>query len=154
MDKNKLKIYAQAARREFIQAVTERAYFYGLKEKSIAPCELKGDFAIINGRAFPKQVDVQRRALEERINHKGFTQVMEEIAYTWFNRFVAIRYMEINGFLSHGYRVLSNPAGSSEPEILDNAQYVEFAGLNKEEVIKLKMDGTKDEELYRLLLFF
>ena len=152
MNKNKLKAYAQTARREFIQAVTERSHFYGLKEKGTDPCEVKGDFAIINGRAFPKQVDEQRSALEEQVNRKGFCQVMEEVAYTWFNRFAAIRYMELHGFLSHGYRVLSHPVGNSTPEILEKAQHVELTGLDKEEVINLKMDGTKDEELYSKLL--
>jgi type II restriction/modification system DNA methylase subunit YeeA len=149
---NKLKPYAQTARREFIDAVTERAHHFGLKENSIVPCEVKGDFAIINGNAFPSRVDEQRRALEEQVNRKGFSQVMEEVAYTWFNRFAAIRYMELHGFLSHGYRVLSHPEGNSIPEILEKAQHVELTGLYKEEVIKLKMDGTKDEELYSKLL--
>jgi type II restriction/modification system DNA methylase subunit YeeA len=152
MDTNKLKVYAPTARREFIQAVTERAHIYGIRESGIDPCEVKGDFAIINGRAFPNQVDVQRNNLEEQVKHKGFAQVMEAVAYTWFNRFAAIRYMELHGFLSHGYRVLSHPEGSSIPEILEKAQHVELTGLDKEEVIKLKMDGTKDEELYSKLL--
>ena len=152
MNTNKLKTYAQTARREFIEAVTERAHYYGLKENSIVPCEVKGDFTIINGCAFPRRVDEQRRALEEQVNRKGFSQVIEEVAYTWFNRFAAIRYMELHGFLSHGYRVLSHPEGNSIPEILEKAQHVELLGLDKEEVIKLKMDGTKDEELYSKLL--
>ena len=152
MNKNKLKSYAQKARREFIQAVTDRAHFYGLKEHSMAPCEVKGDFAIINGKPFPKRVANQRNKLEERINQNGYAQVMENIAYTWFNRFVAIRYMELHGFLSHGYRVLSHPSDENLPEILEKAQYVELTGLDKDEVINLKMDGTKDDELYRLLL--
>ena len=152
MNTNKLKTYAQTARREFIEAVTERAHYYGLKENSIVPCEVKGDFTIINGCAFPRRVDEQRRALEEQVNRKGFSQVIEEVAYTWFNRFAAIRYMELHGFLSHGYRVLSHPEGSSIPEILEKAQHVELTGLDKEEVIKLKMDGTKDGELYSKLI--
>jgi type II restriction/modification system DNA methylase subunit YeeA len=152
MNKNKFKSYAQAARREFIEAVTERAHFYGIRANGSDPCEVKGDFAIINGNAFPSRVDKQRGALEEQVNRKGFSQVMEEIAYIWFNRFAAIRYMELHGFLSHGYRVLSHPAGNRIPEILEKAQHVEFAGLDKEEVIKLKMDGTRDEELYCKLI--
>jgi type II restriction/modification system DNA methylase subunit YeeA len=149
---NKLKVYAQSARREFIDVVTERAHFYGISANGVDPCEVKGDFAIINGSAFPRRVDEQRSALEEHVNRKGFSQVMEEVAYTWFNRFAAIRYMELHGFLSHGYRVLSHPDGSSIPEILEKAQHVELTGLNKEEVIKLKMDGTQDEKLYSKLL--
>ena len=46
---------------------------------------------------------------------------MEAIAYTWFNRFVAIRYMELHGYLDHGYRVLSHPEAQGRPEILDHA---------------------------------
>jgi type II restriction/modification system DNA methylase subunit YeeA len=152
MNKNKLKVYAERGRRDFIQAVTERAHIYGIRESGIDPCEVKGDFAIINGRAFPKQVDDQRNMLEEQVKRNGFGQVMEAVAYTWFNRFAAIRYMELHGFLSHGYRVLSHPVGNSTPEILEKAQHVELTGLDKEEVIKLKMDGTKDEELYTKLL--
>jgi type II restriction/modification system DNA methylase subunit YeeA len=149
---NKLKAYAQAARREFIEAVTERAHFFGISANGVVPCEVKGDFTIINGSAFPRHVDEQRSALEEQVNRKGFSPVMEEVAYTWFNRCAAIRYMELHGFLSHGYRVLSHPEGNSIPEILEKAQHVELASLDKEEVIKLKMDGTKDEELYSKLL--
>jgi type II restriction/modification system DNA methylase subunit YeeA len=152
MDTNKLKVYAPTARREFIQAVTERAHIYGISANGIDPCEVKGDFVIIDGRAFPKQVDGQRNKLEEQVKRKGFSPVMETVAYTWFNRFAAIRYMELHGFLSHGYRVLSHPVGNSTPEIIEKAQHVELTGLDKEEVIKLKMDGTKDEELYSKLL--
>ncbi len=77
---------------------------------------------------------------------------MEAIAYTWFNRFVAIRYMELHGYLDYGYRVLSHPEGTGRPEILDHAADVELPGLDREKAIELKLVGTKDEELYRLLL--
>ena len=77
---------------------------------------------------------------------------MEAAAYTWFNRFAAIRYMELHGYLDHGYRVLSHPEVQPHPEILDHATDIDLPGLNKEQIIELKLDGTKDEELYRLLL--
>ena len=77
---------------------------------------------------------------------------MEAIAYTWFNRFVAIRFMELHGYLDHGYRVLSHPEGEGRPEILDHAADVDLPGLDREQAVELKLDGTKDEELYRLLL--
>ncbi len=153
MNKSKLKNFAPKARREFIQAVTDRAHFYGLSKGKTEPIKVEGDFAIINGQAFPKAIADQREKLEERIAASSFEQVIEEIAYTWFNRFVAIRYMELHGYMSHGYRVLSNPdPDNSMPEILEKAQHVQLQGLNKEKVIELKMDGTKDEELYRMLL--
>lgn len=153
MNKAKLKYYAPLARRQFIQAVTDRSHYYGLSKNKQEPVKVDGDFAIITGRAFPKAVAEQRTKLEERIAASSFEQVMEEIAYTWFNRFVAIRYMELHGYLSHGYRVLSNPEpNNNNPEILEKAQFVELPGLDKNKVLEFKMAGNKDEELYRLLL--
>ena len=153
MNKTKLKNYAPQARLDFIQAVTDRAAFYGLTKDAVAQAQESGDFVIISGQPFPKAVAEQRNNLIERIQSSSFEQVMEEIAYTWFNRFVAIRYMELNDYLSHGYRVLSNPDTEiSSPEILDQAVHVDLPGLNNEKVVELKMDGTKDEELYRELL--
>lgn len=114
--------------------------------------EESGDLAIIGGRPFPRAIAAKRHKLEEWIRRESFPQVMEAIAYTWFNRFMALRYMEVNGFLEHGCRVLSNPSNSPVPEILDRAAEIDLPGLNKEKVIELKMDGGKDAELYRLLL--
>ena len=93
-----------------------------------------------------------RKRLEERIRRDGFEQVMEEMAYTWFNRFAAIRYMELHGYLDHGYRVLSHPEGKDQPEILEHAADVDLPGLDRQKAVELKLDGSKDEELYRLLL--
>ncbi len=107
MNRTKLKTYAPLARREFIQVVTDRAAFYGLTEKKIQPMTEQDDVTVIGGRAFPKSLAAKRKGLEQRIALQGFQQTMEAMAYTWFNRFVAIRYMELHGYLDHGYRVLS-----------------------------------------------
>src|ERR1022692_2487662 len=72
--------------------------------------------------------------------------------YTWFNRLVAIRFIELHGYLEHGYRVLSHPEGKPTPEILEHAEHIELPGLTKETVIDLKLAGNKEAELYRLLL--
>jgi len=152
MNKNKLKAYAPEARRAFIQAVTDRAHFWGLSESGAEPVEETGDIAIIGGRPFPRKIAEQRRGLESHIQREGFAHVMEEVAYTWFNRFMALRYMEIHGYLEHGFRVLSNLSGSPIPEILEKAAQVDLTGLDKQKVIDLKLDGTKDAELYRMLL--
>ena len=93
-----------------------------------------------------------RKRLEERIRRDSFEQVMEAMAYTWFNRFAAIRYMELHGYLDHGYRILSHPEGQPYPEILEHAADVDLPGLDREKAVELKLDGSKDEELYRLLL--
>lgn len=152
INRNILKSYAPAARLEFIQAVTDRASVLGLSEKKIDPVEVKGDVAIIAGRPFPKDVADRRQKLEARIKLKGFTQVMEEVAYTWFNRFTALRYMELHDYLGHGYRVLSNPSGSDIPEILEKATSVDLPGLDKDKVAELRLAGDKDAELYNMLL--
>ena len=116
MNKNALKSYAPRARRDFIAAVTVRAAKFGVSPKKVEPIRIEGDFAIIGGTPFPRKVAEQRRLLEERIGAHGFAQVMEAAAYTWFNRFAAIRYMEIHGYLDHGYRVLSHdvPRGTMD----------------------------------------
>jgi hypothetical protein len=152
MNKNKLKSYAPAARRDFIQAVTDRAHFFGLSETLTVPIVENGDFAMIGGNSFPRTVGSQRRKLEARVKRDGFNQVMEAVAYTWFNRFLALRYMEVHGYLEHGFRVLSNTGSSNVPEILDHAAQLDLPGLNKQKVVELKLDGSKDAELYRMLL--
>ncbi|CAO3356113.1 BREX-1 system adenine-specific DNA-methyltransferase PglX [Azospirillum melinis] len=152
MNRNKLKTYAPKARRAFIQAVTARASKFGITASKIEPVQVQGDVVLIGGQAFPGKVAEQRRKLEERIALRGFEQVMEEAAYTWFNRFAAIRFMEVHGYLDHGYRVLSHPEGKTTPEIIEHAEHIDLPGLDREKVIDLKLDGTKDEELYRMLL--
>ena len=114
MNRNKLKTYAPQARREFIQAVTDRAAHYGLTAKKIEPVTEQGDVVLIAGRPFPKAVGKKRKKLEDRIKRLGFGQTMEAMAYTWFNRLVAIRFMELHGYLDHGYRVLSHPEGHGQ----------------------------------------
>ena len=152
MNRSKLKTYAPAARRSFLQAVKDRATHYGLTAKKIEPVTERGDVVLIAGQPFPKAVAAKRKRLEEYIHKVGYERAIEAIAYSWFNRFVAIRFMELHGYLDHGYRVLSHPAGDVQPEILEHAQRVDFPGLDKNKVVELKLDGTKQEELYRLLL--
>ncbi|MGC4033259.1 MAG: BREX-1 system adenine-specific DNA-methyltransferase PglX [Tepidisphaeraceae bacterium] len=152
MNRSKLKTYAPQARRDFIRAMTDRAATYGLTKDKIEPVTVQGDVALIGGKAFPASVAAKRERLQERVERSGFEQTMEAMAYTWFNRFVAIRYMELHGYLNHGYRVLSHPEGTPTPEIVEHAEHVDLPGLDREEVINLKLDGTKEAELYRKLL--
>jgi type II restriction/modification system DNA methylase subunit YeeA len=156
MNKSALKKYAPQARLDFIAAVTRRAELLGLNPQSPANVEKQGEALLINGRAFPAAYGKMRTTLEARIREQGFTQVMEAMAYTWFNRLVAVRYMELHGFLDHGYRVLSHPAntetGHTQPEILDHIADLELPGLDKSVALELKLAGNKDEELYREVL--
>jgi hypothetical protein len=153
MNTSKIKSCAIQARRDFIKAVTERANFYGLfGDAHIEPIQIKGDVAIIGDRAFTKKEGELREKLVSRIKRDGFEMTMRASAYTWFNRFVALRYMELHDYLEHGVRVLSNPSGSDTPQILEYVSDIQFQGLNKSKAVELKLAGNKDNELYRLLI--
>ncbi len=156
MNRNKLKRYAPQARRDFIKAVTDRAAFYGLSKEHTESITERGDVALVAGKPFPRSVAKKRKRLEEQISRDSFDQVMEAMAYTWFNRFVAIRYMELHGYLDHGYRVLSTTNHTNNtngiPDILKYAEHVDLPGVDREKAVELKLAGSKDEELYRMLL--
>ncbi len=157
MNTSRIKSYAIAARRDFLKAVTERANYYGIfSDKKIEPIEFAGDIAIIGDRAIPKKEGNLRERLVERVEKKGFEMTMRNAAYSWFNRFVALRYMELHDYLDHGYRVLSNSTRaeteSDVPEILEHAADIDLPGLKKEKVIELRLAGNKDNELYRMLI--
>ncbi len=156
MNKSALKKYAPQARLDFIAAATRRAELLGLNPQSPAKVEKQGEALLINGQAFPAAYGGMRTTLEARIREQGFDQVMEAMAYTWFNRLVAIRYMELHGFLDHGYRVLSHPAnedtGHTQPEILDHIPELDLPDFDKEQALELKLAGNRDEELYREVL--
>ena len=152
MDLGKLKSYAPKARKEFIRAVTERAALFGLTKNTFGKLVERGDVVLIEEREHPKKVGQRYKKLETRIREDGFEQTMEAMAYTWFNRFVAIRFMELHGYLDHGLRVLSHPDGKATPEILEKADLVTFPGLSSGTILDLKLDGSKDNELYQTLV--
>lgn len=167
MNTNKLKAYAPKARIAFMDAVKKRAATLGLYEDRIADMTTDGDSAVIEGRIFTRQQGLQRSQLVRRIealgtnNGKfvlkdGFNQFINETAFTWFNRLTAIRFMEVNEYLDHGFRVLSKAEGAQFGEgfeILSSAADVaDDLGLNKEQIIDMVLDGNKEEGLYRTIL--
>lgn len=157
MNKSNLKNYAPKARKDFIAAVTARANLLGISDKAgtleVAPAQTQGDITVIAGQAWPAKVSGQRDRLIERIRKDGFAQTMEAVAYTWFNRFAALRYMELHDYLGHGHRALSSTPGGL-PDILTHATDLtnELPGLNAAKVTELKLAGNRDGELYRMLL--
>lgn len=160
MNTKNIKAYAPKARRQFIEAVTKRAAHFGLYPDRIADIKFEGSSAIIEGRAFTKKQGEQRQKLVKQVEAKSlatheecFNLFVREVAYTWFNRFAAIRYMELHDYLEHGFRVLSHPNSSDSFEIMDHAADVcDLLALNKNDIIELKLDGNKEEELYREIL--
>lgn len=151
MNRSALKKYAPQARLDFIEAVTLRARRLGLDPVLPLSVEQTGDVLLVGGQPFPASIAKQRATLARRIQRQGFNAVVEALAYTWFNRLVAIRFMELKDYLSHGYRVLSHPQGQ-QPEILDHVQHLDLLDLDKAEVIRLKTAGNQDEALYREIL--
>ncbi len=147
MDKNAIKKYAVWARKELIARVTQKAEQYEITEKKTTPADADS----IGGRVLTVAEKKQRQALIAKINQDGFEQVMEEVAYTWFNRFTALRFMEVNNYLPSHTRVFTNENGEFKPQILADAIQLDLEGLNMDKVFELK-DANKTEELYKYLL--
>ena len=147
MDKNAIKKYAVWARKELIARVTQKAEQYEITEKKTTPADADS----IGGRVLTAAEKKQRQALIAKINQDGFEQVMEEVAYTWFNRFTALRFMEVNNYLPSHTRVFTNENGEFKPQILADAIQLDLEGLDMDKVFELK-DANKTEELYKYLL--
>ena len=153
MNTSNIKKYAPQARNDFIAAMRKQAAKYGITTDSILPAEQKGDLLLIGDQVFPLSVMKPREKLIKRIQTSSFEQTIDYIAYSWFNRLCAIRYMECKGLLDHGRRVLSSADGSTGlPQILEECLDIDLPGLDASRVAELKLDGNKDEELYRELL--
>lgn len=153
MNTSNIKKYAPQARNDFIAAMRKQAAKYGITADSILPAEQKGDLLLIGETVFPLSVLKPRDKLIKRIQASSFEQSIDYIAYSWFNRLCAIRYMECKGLLDHGRRVLSSADGSAGlPQLLEECLDIDLPGLNASRIAELKLDGNKDEELYRELL--
>ena len=147
MDKNAIKKYAVWARRELIERVSQRALLFGISEKDAGDLSAES----VNGHLLSQAEKRQRQALIRNIKGKGYEQVMEEVAYTWFNRFAALRFMEVNGYLPSHIRVFTNDAGEFKPQILAEAIHLELDGLDMNRVYELE-SANKSEELFKYLL--
>ncbi|MBR7008377.1 MAG: BREX-1 system adenine-specific DNA-methyltransferase PglX [Ruminococcus sp.] len=147
MNKTAIKNFAVGARVSLISAVTQRAYEYEITKDGENTAALDQ----VSGRPLTPTEKSQRSQLIARINEKGFDNVMEEAAYTWFNRFTALRYMEVNGYLPTRIKVFSNENDEFKPEILSQALDVEIEGLDKSYIVDL-IDAQDNETLYKYLL--
>lgn len=154
MNTARLKEFAPAARRSLLASVKGRAMIYGITsdKPDRALDKEEGDLVRINGILYPKDVQREWISLAEKVEKEGFEPVMEQAAYTWFNRLAALRYMEVHGYLDHKRRVLSHPEGGLRPEILEHAHSIDIPGLKRSLVLELLADGSKSEELYQYLL--
>lgn len=147
MNKSAIQKYAVWARRELIEQVSQRAYQYGVTAQGYGSPE----DPVINGRVLSDDEKKQRKELIRQIQNKGYDQVMEEVAYTWFNRFIALRFMEVNNYLPTHIRVFSDGNGNFKPEIISAALSLDLPGLDRDKVIRY-IDGNQEDDLYRYLL--
>ena len=147
MNKNAIQKLAIWARNELIAQVSQRAYQYGIDESGFGDASAD----TLNGRLLTAEEKSQRQELIKQIKEKGYQQVMEEVAYTWFNRFIALRFMEVNNYLPSHIRVFSDASGAFKPEILRDALHLELPGLNHAKVAEY-IENSETEALYRYLL--
>lgn len=145
MDKNAIKKYAVWARNELIERVSQKADQYEIS----ADADPNADSA--HGVLLTADEKKQRAALIGQVKEKGFDQVMEEVAYTWFNRFSALRFMEVNNYLPSRIRVFTDENGKFKPEILAEAIHLDLDGLDMEKVYALK-DANDDDALFKYLI--
>ena len=147
MNKNAIKNFAVSARIMLIQAVTQKAFEYEITENG------KNDpsQAAVNGQSLTSAEQSQRAQLIAQIRAKGFASTMEEAAYTWFNRFIALRFMEVNNYLPSHTRIFSDEDGNFKPEVLTDAVNLEIDGLDKELVLEL-LEQQKNEQLYQYII--
>lgn len=147
MNKTAIKNYAIWARKELIERVTRKAYEYGIEKNK----QGNKNEETINEKLLSKQEIKQRKELIQKINENGFDQVMEEVAYTWFNRFIAFRFMEVNNYLPNRIRLFTNEFNEFKPQILEEALNVDLEGLDPQRIYDL-LQANDRQELYKELL--
>lgn len=169
MNKTAIKNFAVWARQKLISDITYKAGMLGISENGIADklphstSDLEfydigtKDYAEVSGKEIKQRnalVNAIRKKEKDNGDYKSaFGYVIEEVAYTWFNRLIAIRFMEVNDYLPSGVRVLSseNPA-KQEPDLVTTPfdTDLEFTSDEQDKIIKLK-DDNKLDELFRML---
>lgn len=147
MNKGAIQKFAIWARNELIAQVSQRAYQYGIDESGFGDASAD----TLNGRLLTAEEKFQRQELIKQIKEKGYQQVMEEVAYTWFNRFIALRFMEVNNYLPSHIRVFSDASGAFKPEILNDVLHLDLPGLDSGKVAEY-IESNDTEALYRYLL--
>lgn len=154
MDKNAIFNYVEYAREELQKLIKQKAFEYGITDKGA-----QRGLNVINGRLLSKEELNERDALlltiESKEDSKGFANgyeiVMEEVSYTWFNRFIALRFMEVNGYLPSHTRVFSDENGRFNPQILKEALTLDIYGIDRLKVSEM-VQNNQNEELFKYLI--
>ena len=158
LDKNAIKTFAIESRRQMIESVKYQANLVGITAEGINEPISKAegmetyDYGAGTHTIFDNDIR-KRESLVKEIRDKGFENVVEEVAYTWFNRIIAIRFMEVNDYLPTRTRVLSSEtAGKREPDIITEALDLDlnYSPEDKDLILKYK-DENKLDELFQFL---
>ena len=147
MNKTAIKNYAVWARKELMERVIQKAYEYGVTKDSVPPMNSDA----VDGKLLSNEEKSQLNELIIEVNKHGFEHVVEEVAYTWFNRFIALRFMEVNNYLPQRVRVFTNENNEFKPEILTEAIHIDLDGLDKQKIFEY-INQNNQEDLYKYLL--
>lgn len=169
MDKTAIKNFAVWARDKLIKDIKYKAGTIGITENGIAeklPQSTNDlhfydigtkEYAEVSGIKIKQRAalvkTIQTRELSYKSYQEAFENIVEEVAYTWFNRLIAIRFMEVNDYLPSGVRVLSSEnKAKKEPDMVTTPfdTDLEFTSEEQDRIIKLK-DDNKLDELFRIL---
>ncbi|WP_094227764.1 BREX-1 system adenine-specific DNA-methyltransferase PglX [Methanolobus psychrotolerans] len=151
MDKASIIKFSDTVRDKLHQEVKDRAAFYGIRPKEILPVDSEhSDSMVIGGKVFNRKIKEQREHLVKEVKLKGYEKVMDEVTYTWFNRFVALKFMEVNDYIP--VKVFtSDDADRTEPGIITHALTLDFLELDSDLVLDMKAEN-EEEELYKYLI--
>lgn len=147
MNKSKIQKFAVDGHKLLYKQIAQRAYQYGIEEGNVG----KADATEVRGRILSPLEKSQRAALIAEINANGYPQTIERVTYIWFNRIVALRFMEVNNYLPSHIRVFSDASGAFKLEILNDVLHLEMEGLDKAQIAEY-IENNNTEELYRYLL--
>lgn len=154
MDKTLIKNFAIEARKSLRDNVMGKLSFLGITADAVTnPESYTENEIIINENHYSKS---QYENLISKLKEWGYEQFVEEVAYTWFNRFVALRYMEVNKYMPDGIYVVGSESEKSTPDIIDKFRESSFYGSlsteKKTELVKLREDNRIDELYAKLII--
>lgn len=156
MDKKALQTFSVWAKNNLETQIKVSLKLLGINsDKDIKKAHIQGDITVIEGdsKTYSRDLKFKRDNILELIKNDGYDYTVEQFAYTWFNRFIALRFMEVHDYLPHGFKVFPENNGSIEPEILSKLSFVkDELNLDIELCLKYK-ESSSIEELYRYVLF-
>ncbi|HEY5556277.1 BREX-1 system adenine-specific DNA-methyltransferase PglX [Acetobacterium sp.] len=159
MNKTAIKEFAIEARKKLIASVKDKAGKIGITVDSITEAITTGNGFAVLPTHFGTETTlagkelIQRDNVIKQIKEKGYDSVMEEVAYTWFNRIIAVRFMEVNDYLPSRVRVLSSEKKDQlEPDLVTQAPNIELdlTEAEKEAIFNLKLNNEMDS-LFQML---